>query len=197
MKLQIHQDLLKSLEDYDQVIKSTRQLIGSIEIYPLVLKKEEFQNLYIFFNKIMFITLNHLDLIIGLKFLDLSHAMNNEIEANYFARIVILTLHELIEDYHVKFYNKELRKKLEYKIGTSELEAFDEIAKSIKLLKKKYITKLKKLRNSVLGHKDEDALEQFKIMKNIDTNEIFRIGSEIFQVQMKLLGSYTTMLNKL
>ncbi len=107
--------MIDTLNSYDKIIQRTSNLVRTLKVYPKVFEQKEFQELHKFLEKILFIVLNHLDLIIGLKYLDVSQSVGNNLEANYFSRIVILTSHEILNDLN-KLVGKEIRNELIEKI---------------------------------------------------------------------------------
>ena len=174
----------------------TSNLARTLKIYPKVFEKSEFQELHSFFDKALFTVLNQLDLIIGLKYLDISQAVGNKLEANYFARVLILTSHEILNDLN-KMVGKRVRNELFQNVGEDELKELDEGTKEMNNLRKRHLDKLKNLRNKVLGHKLEHANQQAEIMKSINLMDIYDIGNSIYKVQMRFISAYSNLLNKL
>lgn len=187
--------MIETLHSYDKLIQNTSNLARTLKIYPRVFEKEEFHELHKFFDKALFTVLNHLDLIIGLKYLDFSQAMGNNLEANYFSRVVVLTSHEILNDLN-KMVGNEIRTELIKKIGSDRVKELDETTKEMNALRKKHLKKLKPLRNMVLGHKHENGHQQAEIIVNMDNKEIYDIGNEIFKVQMKFIRNYSELLKK-
>lgn len=185
--------MIETINSYDKLIKSTSNIIRTLKIYPKVFGEENFHELHKFFDKALFNVLNQLDLIIGLKYLDISQSVGNNLEANYFSRIVILTSHEILNDSN-KMIGKEIRAELSKKNGLDCLKELDETTKEMNVLKKNHLKKLKNLRNNVIGHKFDQAQKQTEIIVNIDNSEIYKIGDEILKVEMKFLKIYTKFL---
>ena len=185
--------MIETLEAYDKAIEGTRSLSHTLKIYPKVFENAEFHKFHKFFDKALFFSLNLMDLIIGIKFLDLSKTIGNNAEANYFARVVILTSHEILNELNT-LVGKDIRDELINKTGKEKVSILDGIVKEMNGLKKKHLTKLKKLRNAVIGHKLAKGHQQAEMIANIDTLEIYKIGNAIFKVQMKLMGSYANMI---
>lgn len=181
--------MIEPINTYDNLIKGTSKIIRTLTIYPKVFEEEKYYELHKFFDKALYNVLNQLDLIIGLKYLDISQAVENRLEANYFSRIVILTSHEILNDSN-KMLGKEIRAELIEKIGMDGLKEIDETTKEMNALRKNHLKKLKDLRNNVLGHKLDQAHKQAEMIANIDNNEIYKIGDEIFKVEMKFLKIY-------
>lgn len=181
--------MLDIINSYDKLIQETSELARTLKIYPKVFDKEEFHEQHKFFDKALFTVLNHLDLIIGLKYLDVSQAIGNQPEANYFARDVILTSHEILNDLN-KMLGKNIRTKLIEKNGANGLEELDDATKEMNDLRKKYLKKLKDLRNNVLAHKLEHGHQQAELIISINNKEIYRIGNEIFKAQTKFLENF-------
>ena len=188
--------MIEIINSYDKLIQNTSSLARALKIYPKVFEKEEFHKLHKFFDKALFTVLNHLDLAIGLKYLDVSQGVGNNLEANYFSRILILTSHEILNDLNKKV-GKEIRLELTTKIGIEGLKDLDETTKEMNALKKKHLKKLKDLRNNVLGHKQEHAYQQTEMMVSINNKEIYDIANEIFKVQMKFIGTYSDLIRNM
>jgi len=185
--------MIETLEAYDKAIEGTRSLSHTLKIYPKVFEKTGFHKFHKFFDKALFSSLNLMDLIIGIKFLDLSNAIGNKVEANYFARVVILTSHEILNELN-SLVGKDIRNELINKIGAEKVSILDGTMKEMNDLKKKHLSKLKNLRHNVIGHKLADGHKQAEMIANIDVLEIYNIGYALFKVQIKLMGSYTNIL---
>ena len=188
--------MIEIINSYDKLIQNTSNLARTLKIYPKVFEKEEFHEFHKFFDKALFTVLNHLDLAIGLKYLDVSQGVGNNLEANYFSRVLILTSHEILNDLN-KMVGKEIRNELAVKIGIESIKELDESTKEMRLLRKKYLKKLKHIRNKVLGHKHEHAHEQAEMMVSIDNKEIYDIANLIFKVQMKFIGTYSKLIRSI
>ena len=132
--------MIETLKTYDELIIKTSNFIRTLKIYPKVFEKEEHHYLHQFFDKILYTALNHLDLIIGLKYLDVSQAVGNKLEAKYFARVVALTSHEILNDLN-KIVGKEIRNFVIAKIGENGLSDIDWSIKSLNNMKKDKIKK--------------------------------------------------------
>ena len=127
--------MIETLEAYDKAIEGARSLSHTLKIYPKVFKKPEFHKYHKFFDKALFSSLNLMDLIIGIKFLDLSNSIGNSVEANYFARVVILTSHEILNELNT-LVGKDIREELISKIGAEKVSILDGIVKEMNELKK-------------------------------------------------------------
>ena len=135
-------------------------------------------------------------LIIGLKYLDLSQAVGNNLEANYFTRVVALSSYEILNDLN-KLAGKKIRNFVIGKIGEAGFYEIDESIKSLNKLKKENLKKIKEIRNNVLAHKLRNAHQQAEMIVSIDMKEIYDIGNQIFQIQMGLIGNYTKLIEKI
>lgn len=189
-------DFFETLKSYDKNIASVSNLIRTLKIYPTAFEDEEFHELHKFFDKALFIALNQMDLIIGLKYLDISQAIGNNLEANYFARVLVLSCHEILNDLN-KMGGIKIRDELTKKLGVEKLKELDEVTIEMNFMRKKYLKELKLLRNKVLGHKHEEAHQQAELIVNIDTLEIYNIGNSIYTIQMKYIHSYVNLLEKI
>jgi hypothetical protein len=88
--------MLESIKAYDILIKSLNENIRSLKAHPKLLDKEEHKYLYPVYEKAMYIAISASDLIIGLKYLDVSNAIKNGYETNHFSRNVAHPSYELV-----------------------------------------------------------------------------------------------------
>lgn len=178
------------IKGYDLIISSTHTLTSTIAIYPKVYTDKEFQYLHKFYDKFLYLLLNHRDLCIGLKYLDITNASGNTLETNYFARILALTCHEILNEIQ-KLTGKEIREHAKELLGESGLEEIDNSLRLLGQVRKEKIKYLKEIRHNLIGHKMEHASKQSDLIKNIDIKEIYKIGDRIFGIQMELINKYS------
>lgn len=188
--------MLDRIRQYDEVIESTSSIIKTLKIYPRVFEKEEHKYLHIFFDKNLYNALCLLDLIIGLKYLDISQAIGNQLEANYFARIVAHSSYEILDDLN-KLLGKETRTYIIDKYEASYLTKVDMSVKSLNKIKKENSLKLKEIRHNLFGHKLGKGYIQAEMIIQIDNNEIYKIGKEINNIQHELLRNFVELLTRL
>ncbi len=188
--------MIEIINTYDKVIQTTSNLVRAYKIYPKVFEKEEYKWLHKFLDKALFTVLNHLDLAIGLKYVQVSLAVGNKLEANYFSRVLVLTSHEILNDLN-KMLGKDIRLEIQERIGIEGLKEIDELTKEMNCLRKKHLEKLKRLRNKVIGHKYEYAYQQAEMITDIDIKDIYHVGKDIFNVQMKFIQIYKKMLERI
>lgn len=188
--------MIETLKRYDEVIKRTSSLIRTLKIYPKFFDKEEHHYLHQFFDKNLYTVLNQLDLIIGLKYLDISQAIGNKLEANYFARVVALSSHEILNDLN-KLVGRKIRLFVIDKIGEDGLHEIDEAVKALNKIKKDKLKMLKSIRNNLLGHKLENSLQQAEMIVNIELQEVYDIGNQIYKRQMDLIKNYVSLIEKI
>ena len=188
--------MIETLNAYDEVIQKTSNLVRTLKIYPKVFEEEKHKYLHQFFDRVLYNTLSQLDLIIGLKYLDLSQAVSNQLEANYFARIVAHSSFEILTNLN-KLVGKGIRSFVIDKVGKSELENIDNSVKELNKFKKEHHEKLKTIRHNLIGHKLKEGHKQAELIVNIDNREIYDIGNKIFKVQNKLIGYFTELIEKL
>jgi hypothetical protein len=89
--------MIEAINTYDNIIKRLNDNIKDLKAHPEILDKEEHKYLYPVFEKSMYIAISASDLIIGLKYLDVSNVLKNGYEKNYFSRNVAHISYELIE----------------------------------------------------------------------------------------------------
>jgi hypothetical protein len=185
-----------TLEAYNQTIYQVNQVIKMFKIYPKVLHAKEHHYLYPFFNKGLFNILHTLDLVIGLKHLDVAQYEGRQLEANYFARILALTAYETL-NHPNKLAGKQIRNFALEKLGKEGLAEMEGIMKAINNIGKENFSLLIQIRNNVMGHKHEDGLEQAELMLSIDHKLIYRICNDLFSLHNKLTHCYVKLITTL
>jgi hypothetical protein len=140
--------------------------------------------------------LTQLDLIIGLKYLDVSQAVSNQLEANYFARIVAHSSYEILTDLN-KLVGKEIRNFVIEKLGKSELDNIDKTVRELNIMKKEHLDNLKTIRHNLFGHKLKDGHRQAELIVGINNTEIYEIGNQIFKLQNELIGQFVKLIEKI
>ncbi|WP_146192559.1 hypothetical protein [Xanthomarina spongicola] len=126
----------------------------------------------------------------------MSKSINNQVETNYFARVLVITCHEILNDMN-KMVGKDLREELVSKIGLKEVEKLDNATKEMNSLRKKHLKKLKDLRNNVIAHKLDNGIVQADIINEIDPKDIYIISNEIWKTQSKFISIYTDLIQKI
>lgn len=178
--------MFEDMQAYDKLISSSNSLAMTFKIYPRVLDKPEFHYLHIFLDKGLYNALNLTDLIIGLKYLDLSARIDNQLETNYFARIVAIHSHEILNSLD-KVIGHEFRQKAIQKASLSAINDLDNTVKALNKIKKDKLTLLKSIRNNLIGHRLDKGHEQHEMMKRINPEEIFKTGYDVFTLHFRLL----------
>lgn len=188
-------NILKVIEAYDTSIVEINNNIKTLKAYPNILKEEKFKKYYLLFDKCLYNCLIQNDLVIGLKYLDVSNVLKNLIEANYFARVVVLNSYEALNNLD-KLIGKEIKSFCEMNDRQESFERIKAIGKKINALKKSCFTYLRNVRNTVIGHKDSDALKQTKTMLEIDNREIYIIGSKVNNLSLELINEYMKLMEE-
>lgn len=189
-------ELMKVMSAYERAINSAHQSVRVGRIYKKVFDHPKYEYMYPLLNNRLFTSLNILDLLIGLKHIDQYQATGNMLEANYFARIVALNAHEALEAIPI-LSNQKIRQFIMAQIGEEGIKEIDELIKTLNVLKRTHLFELKKIRNNVVGHKLSDSLEQSDIIQQIDTKKVYAIGNSLVATLLKLVGSFTNVLEKL
>jgi hypothetical protein len=95
-----------------------------------------------------------------------------------YARVILLTIHELDLD---KVSGRQLREALET-IGASEelrKEAYQAL-RDLRTVQNKARKEFNLLRNATIGHRDSDALFQYRAIRNLKTEHVFAIAGEFY-----------------
>ena len=188
--------MIEAIKEYDILIERLNENIRGLKAHPKILDKEEHKYLYPVFEKSMYIAICSSDLIISLKYLDVSSALKNGYETNYFSRNVALISYELI-NHQKKMVGPDVAKTIINQIGDEALLEFKACTKELKDVTKKYHKKLNYIRNNLFGHRTANGSEMATAMLEIDVGEIYKIGKQIFNVYIKVLAAYINLLNKL
>lgn len=174
---------------YDELINAINSNIKSFKAYPKILSEPHHKKLHLLFDKCLYTALIQNDLIIGLKYLDLSNALENQIEANYFARVVALNSYEMLR-YLDKLIGKDIQSFLSYSEHSKEMKDIKKVGKKINIFKKSCFKFLDEIRNNVIAHKDVDSIKQTSIMLQMDNKKIYTIGNELYKLNFELLEKY-------
>lgn len=112
-----------------------------------------------------------------------------------YARLVVINLYECANDFAF-LLGKTFREQL-IVIHLPNLEVDRRtIHKEIVKFQKSHNAFLKRIRNSVMGHRDHNAEAQIEFIKSLKTNEIFRLGTEYFEWDSKFQRFLATPLLK-
>jgi len=188
--------MIEAIKAYDILIKRLNENIRGLKAHPKILDKEEHKYLYPVFEKSMYIAICLSDLIIGLKYLDVSSALENGYETNYFSRNVALISYELI-NHKNKMVGPDVAKTITNQIGVEALSELNSCTKGLRVVIKNYHEKLNNIRNNLFGHRIANGSEMATAMLAIDAGEIYKIGKQIFDVYFKVFVAYINLLNKL
>lgn len=181
---------------YDELILGINKNIKSLKIYPKILNEERNHKFHFIFNKMLHNSLVVSDILVGLKYLDLSNVLNNSIERAYFARIVALNSYEILVNSGRLTGNREVKGILQQINNTKINEKLKLIRIKIQALKEdeKY---LKEIRTNVIAHKDEDPFTQIHVFEGLDPKKIFTIGNSIFDLHRDLNDVFLKILKEI
>jgi len=188
--------MLKTVQSYDYLINRINITTRNLKAHRKILNKEEHEFLYPFYEKAMYISIALADLMVGLKYLDVSNAVDNKFEANHFARGVSVTCYELL-NHKEKIIGETIYKTVAKSVGIIELTPIVEAKKILKLITKEHFQTLKHIRNDLYGHRHENGYEMSLAMLSIDNFEVYKIGKSIFDSYFKLLQEYAQLMTKL
>jgi len=188
--------MLETIKSYDILISQLNKNIRGLKAHKKILDKKEYKYLFPVFEKAMYIAIAASDLIICLKYLDVSNAVRNGYETNYFARNVAHISYELI-NHKQKIIGEEVAKTIMNKIGVEALVELKKCTNQLKAVTKKHHKKLNYLRNNLFGHRTANGSEMATSMLEVDAREIYNIGKQIFDVYMNVFAEYITLLGKI
>lgn len=188
--------MLEIIKEYDRVTEVLNKNIKGLKAHRRILEKDEHKYLYPAYEKAMYIAISLSDLNIGLKYLDVSETLKNGYEANHFARSVALISYELI-NHQQKIVGQDVAALVFEKLGDDGLSKIKLYSKELKGITKEHHERLNFIRNNLVGHRTENGMEMANGMLNINHQEIYYIGKQIFGVYLKLFGAYFELLAKL
>src|ERR1700733_11384360 len=134
--------MIESIRAYDSVIQAMHRTIKRLKAYPSILNAPEHVYLHKFFDKAVFNALCNLDLITELKYLDLSNALGNQFEANFFSRITAHSCFEILDNLN-ETVGKEIIHLVTAKLGSEALSDLNTHVKELNQVKKRHFDELK------------------------------------------------------
>lgn len=180
------------INHYDKLILGVNKNIQGLKVYPKILNEERNHKFHLIFDKMLHNLLVVSYILVGVKYLDLSNALNNGIERAYFARIVALNS---INSGRLTG-NKDVKEILK-QINNNEIdEELKQLKVKIQALKdeERY---LKEIRTNIIAHKDENPFNQIKVFQDVDPKRIFTTGNSIFNLHLKLNNFFLKILNEI
>lgn len=185
--------MIQTLEAYDSVIRAMNGTIKGLKAYPKILTQPEHEYLHAVFDKALFNALCSLDLITALKYLDISNAVGNAFEANFFARIVAHSSFEILDNLN-RTVGKQIVQLVNGCLGAEALNDLNGHVKELNQLKKLHIATLKHIRNNLFGHKMNAGREQAEQMLLIVPRAIYDVGQRIFRIEVEILAAFMNIL---
>ena len=188
--------MLELINHYDKLILGINSNIKGLKIYPKILNEERNHKFHLIFDKMLHNSLVVSDILVGLKYLDLSNVLNNSIERAYFARIVALNSYEILINSGRLTGNRDVKEILK-QINDNELEEqLKQVKIKIQALKdeERY---LKEIRTNIIAHKDEDPFTQIQVFQDLDPKRIFTTGNSIFNLHLELNNFFLKILNEI
>jgi len=188
--------MIQTLKAYDSVIQAMHGTIKGLKAYPVILIQPEHKYLHAVFDKALFNALCGLDLITGLKYLDVSSAVGNSFEANFFARIVAHSCFEILDNVN-KTVGIQIIQLVEGCLGAQALNELNVHVEELNQLKKRHIAALKHIRNNLFGHKMNAGREQAEEMLLITPRSIYDVGDRVFRIEVGILAAFMRILRKM
>ena len=109
------------------------------------------------------------------------------------ARIILLTIYEWDAD---KVTGRELRNALELMLIPEDLrrEAIESV-RELRVIQRKANKKFSFIRNAAIGHRDPNALVQYRAIRNLRVDEVMAIGMEFFAAVEKFINLLTKLMH--
>jgi len=184
------------INSYQHLINRLNDVVRMLKAHPKILSDEKHKELYPAYRKAMYIAISSSDLIIGLKNLDRSAIERNEIDANYFARHIVLVCYELI-NHQQKVLDKNVGLLFKLALEENDFKEYKSFKTELKDIKNEHFDSLKYIRNNLIAHRAADGLEMANGMLSIDNKKIYKIGKSVFDAYFKLIGFYVAAIGKL
>lgn len=138
------------------------------------------------FDKGMFLGVAVYDLITSLKHLDFAIDKKDEMESNFFSRVILLISYELI-NYNHKALNKELFAFVSSNFTDQVVSESKEFSTRINDLKSDNIEIMRFVRNNLIGHRISNGMDMISGMNKINSTDTFKLGSSLFSIYIKIL----------
>jgi hypothetical protein len=188
--------VVESIKAYDSVIRAMHKTIKGLKAYPVLLTEPEHAYLHKFFDKALFNALCNLDLITELKYLDVSNAVGNMFEANFFARITAHSCFEILDNLN-ETVGKEIIELVKARSGPEALIDLNAHVRELNQVKKRHLGDLKKIRNHLFGHRMKAGREQAERMLLVNPGSIYDVGQQIFHIELAILGAFVNLLKQI
>jgi hypothetical protein len=188
--------MIESLKAYDSVIRAMHRTIKGLKAYPVLLAEPEHTYLHKFFDKALFNALCNLDLITELKYLDVSNAVGNMFEANFFARITAHSCFEILDNLN-ETVGREIIELVKARSGAEALSDLNAHVQKLNQVKKRHLDELKRIRNYLFGHRMKAGREQAEQMLRINPRSIYNVGQQIYRIELDILGAFVNILKKI
>lgn len=188
-------ELLAGIAGYDRVLVGLNENIRGLKAHARILDEVKDGYTFPLFEKAMYVAISASDLCIALKYLDVSHAMKNGYETNFFARTVGLLSYELVQ-HQQKIVGLEVSTTIQQRLGVEQLSEFRQYTKTLGQIGKTYGAKLGEIRNKMLGHRTERGAEMADKMLALESLEIYRVGDEVFKAYLGLLDLYVKLIEQ-
>jgi len=188
--------MIEIIKAYDSVIQAMHKTIKRLKAYPAILTKPEHAYLHKFFDKALFNALCNLDLITELKYLDVSKALGNKFEANFFSRITAHSCFEILDNLNATT-GKEIIELVGSQLGPEAVSDLNACVKELNQVKKKHLEELKRIRNNLFGHKMKAGRKQAEQMLLINPQSIYEVGQRIYRIELAILAAFVNILTEM
>lgn len=178
----VDENLIKN-EEYAHLIKEVFEKLKHYKI-------NSFKSL---FNVCLYATLTNADLMLLIEKFRLS---KRNYEKSLFSRLIALSIIEFIDDINV-LLGRDLTKELTNKNFIEFIPIFKRINKKYSEIKKNHESLLRKIRNNTIAHKSKDSLKLINYIYDLDTEQIYELGEEVFFITNSLTVETVKVLQKI
>jgi len=191
-------DILKAIGEEDKLILRVNKTIKGLRLYPKLLDCERDKDLCELFNLLLFVTLFTSDLLISMKYLQLSMLLKNQIESNYYSRITSVLVYEYINDIK-KLAGKHYRKLLVIRFGDKGKITLQhqKITANFNHILKVNSKVLKNIRVNVFAHRSKNAFEQTEIMLTVDNQKMLQLSLDIRDLSFDFISLVSDLMEEI
>lgn len=170
--------------------KALEQTFETFKYHMIKYEHGRFRSTYLLFN-IGFYLLIALRDIQAVKRDALTHP--NEWTRKLHARFILLTVYEWDAD---KVTGRSLKNALDTMMIADELkQEMVGVLRALRLVQRKVTKNYSFVRNATIGHRDPNALAQYRAIRDLDVDEVFEIGAEFFEAVRRFVKVQTQIIS--
>jgi hypothetical protein len=166
--------------------KALEETFDTIKYYAIKNEHGRFRGTSTIFNIGLYLLIAHRD-IQAVKIDALTHP--NEWNRKLYARIILITIYEWDAD---KVTGRTLRDALDSMMIPDELKSqMVAVLRRLRLVQRKVTKDFSFVRNATIGHRDPNALAQYRAIRDLNINEVMAIAVEFFAAVDQFVAALT------